>query len=486
MNKSLPQQTGFAALDDDGRREYWAALALRHTAGLGVRGACLLLKHFGSAYEAVTNVPAWPEAGVPAQKAEGYLNNAWRAAARPEWDAAHTLHASIILWTDKRYPPLLRELPDAPALLYAAGDASLLRAPCVAIVGSRDASSAAIDFTAAVAEELSAAGVTVVSGLAYGVDGYAHHAALGGPGRTIAVLPGGVDLPFPSGHRDLYLDVVEHGLAASEMPPGWVPGPGAFPVRNRLISGLCLGVLVAEASRARSGSLITARLAAEQGRSVYAPSPNALRAPCREGTKKLLLEGARPVSGAADILADLLPHLQDSLKPSPAAPTRGRPAEKHSPAPAKHDAPEEIEDASSAQPESPRSPADETPARPKDTVRPQAAVLPAASEKSEPPTPSNDDRASSRAEAAPERKEQRPARKAPEKKPARTAAPLTEEEETILALLQDGPLSQDELLYAAQAQSGSWNSASVSAVLMILEVKKLARRLSDSRYEARA
>ncbi|WP_294484421.1 DNA-processing protein DprA [uncultured Mailhella sp.] len=490
MNESLPQQTGFAALDDDGRREYWAALALRHTAGLGVRGACLLLKHFGSAYEAVTNVPAWPEAGVPAQKAEGYLNNAWRAAARPEWDAAHTLRASIILWTDKRYPPLLRELPDAPALLYAAGDASLLRAPCVAVVGSRDASSAAIDFTAAVAEELSAAGVTVVSGLAYGVDGYAHHAALGGPGRTIAVLPGGVDLPFPSGHRDLYLDVVEHGLAASEMPPGWVPGPGAFPVRNRLISGLCLGVLVAEASRARSGSLITARLAAEQGRNVYAPSPNALRAPCREGTKKLLLDGARPVSGAADILADLLPHLQDSLKHSPAAPTRGRPAEETQPAPAKHDALEEIEEieeASPAQPESLRAPATDTSARPKEEPRPQAAALPAASPESEPPTPSNDDRASSRAEtAAPERKEQRPARKAPAKKPARAAAPLTEEEETILALLQDGPLSQDELLYAAQAQSGSWNSASVSAVLMILEVKKLARRLSDSRYEARA
>ena len=481
MNESLPQQTGLAALNDDGRREYWAALALRRTAGLGVRGACLLLKHFGSAYEAITNVPAWPEAGVPAQKAEGYLNNAWRAAARPEWDAAHTLRASIILWTDKRYPPLLRELPDAPALLYAAGDASLLRAPCVAIVGSRDASSAAIDFTAAVAEELSAAGVTVVSGLAYGVDGYAHHAALGGPGRTIAVLPGGVDLPFPSGHRDLYLDVVEQGLAASEMPPGWVPGPGAFPVRNRLISGLCLGVLVAEASRARSGSLITARLAAEQGRSVYAPSPNALRAPCREGTKKLLLEGARPVSGAADILADLLPHLQDSLKHSPAAPKRGRSAEKHSPAPAKHAAPEKIEDASPAQPESPRAPATDTSARPKEEPRPQTAA------ESEPPTPSNADCASSRAEtAAPERKEQLPAREAPAKKPARAAAPLTEEEETILALLQNGPLSQDELLYAAQAQSDSWNSASVSAVLMILEVKKLARRLSDSRYEARA
>ena len=170
MNASLPQQTGLAALDDDGRREYWAALALRHTAGLGVRGACLLLRHFGSAYEAVTNVPAWPEAGVPAQKAEGYLNNAWRAAARPEWDAAHTLRASIILWTDKRYPPLLRELPDAPALLYAAGDASLLRAPCVAIVGSRAASAATTDSPAAVAEELSGLSATELADVVDGLE----------------------------------------------------------------------------------------------------------------------------------------------------------------------------------------------------------------------------------------------------------------------------------------------------------------------------
>ena len=95
--------TGLAALNDDERKEYWAALALRHTAGLGARGACLLLRHFGSAYEAVMHTPAWPEAGVPSQKAEGYLNNAWRAKAGPEWEASHSLRASIILWTDKRY-----------------------------------------------------------------------------------------------------------------------------------------------------------------------------------------------------------------------------------------------------------------------------------------------------------------------------------------------------------------------------------------------
>lgn len=470
MDNSAPLNEGLASLDDDGRREYWATLALRHTAGLGVRGACLLLKHFGSAYEAVTNVPAWPEAGVPAQKAEGYLNNSWRSAARPEWSAAHSLHASIILWTDKRYPPQLRELPDAPALLYAAGDVSLLGAPCVAVVGSRDASSAALDFTAAVSEDLSAAGVTVVSGLAFGVDGYAHHAALSGPGRTIAVLPGGVDLPFPSGHRDLYLDIAERGLLISEMPPGRTPGPGAFPVRNRLISGLCLGILVAEASRARSGSLITARLAAEQGRNVYVPSPNAVRTPCREGTKKLLLEGARPISGAADILADLMPHLQDSLKQ---AGTGSKPKPHTASAAASAPGnPASVPSASSVS-----APAD----------RSSVAARKSATKKAEHPSvePSGPVVRPVEMKASAPSSVEKTANPKPVL-PPRAVVPLTEEEETILALLRKGPLSPDELLYAAQKQSGSWTSASVSAVLMILEVKKLARRLSDSRYEARA
>lgn len=457
--------TGLAALNDDERKEYWAALALRHTAGLGARGACLLLRHFGSAYEAVMHTPAWPEAGVPSQKAEGYLNNAWRAKAGPEWEASHSLRASIILWTDKRYPPLLKELPDAPALLYALGDTSLLGAPCVAVVGSRDSSGAALDFTAAVAEEFSAAGITVVSGMAFGADGCAHHAALKGPGRTIAVMPGGVDMPFPAGHRNLYLDVAKHGLIVSEMPPGRVPGPGAFPVRNRLISGLSLGVLVTEAGHARSGSLITARLAAEQGRNVYAPSPDALRAPCREGTKKLLMDGAKPVFGAGDILADLLPHLKDSLKqerPSPVFLSAG-PAERPCPA---------------------DSPAPEKPAAPMTTS--ESARI----SDSTFPAPSDAGRRKNISETTSERhapaEVPSSAGKAKNKKrPAAAAPPLTEEEETILALLQNGPLSQDELLYAAQEQSSTWTSASVSAVLMILEVKKLARRLTDSRYEAR-
>lgn len=440
--------TGLAALDEDGRREYWAALALRNITGLGARGACLLLTHFGSAYDAVMNVPSWPEAGVPVQKAEGYLNNAWRLRARPEWEASRTLAAAIILWNDARYPALLKELPDAPALLYAMGDTSLLASPCVAVVGSRRSSGAALDFTSSVAETLSAAGVTVVSGLAFGADGCAHRAALNGPGRTIAVMPGGVDRPFPARHTDLYRRIAQDGLVISEMPPGSVPGPGAFPVRNRLISGLSLGVLVAEAEDTRSGSLITARLAAEQGRNVYVPSPNAIRASYREGTKKLLLDGARPVFSAGDILADLFPHLKDSLAPSTEMNGEKTPV------------PAEVQNAPSPSASCPRS-----------------------GEKRR--TPSED-----RARASVPSRPSVP-RATSQKTPAEHTSPggmppLTEEEETLLLLLKTkGPLSPDELLYAAQDVSDTWTCASVNAVLMILEVKKLARRLSDARYEAR-
>lgn len=465
--------TALAALDDDGRREYWAALALRHTAGLGARGACLLLTHFGSAYEAVMNVPQWPEAGVPIQKAEGYLNNAWRTKARPEWEASRHLQASVILWTDKRYPPLLKELPDAPVLLYALGDTSLLRSPCVAVVGSRNSSEAALNFTSAVAEELSEAGVTVVSGLAFGVDGYAHYAALAGPGRTIAVLPGGVDRAFPAGHRELYRSIAARGLLISEMPPGWVPGPGAFPVRNRIISGLSLGVLITEASHARSGSIITAHLAAEQGRNVYVASPDAMRSSCREGTKKLLLEGARPVFRAADILADLLPHLKLSAGQSASAKSES------SPLPPAHEKPSE--------PFLREHPCVPQQKKTADACSPkphEASPVPAADEISftdkylsdSSPASANSTAAPAFPSPAPQKKN-RPA-------PA-SVSPLTEEEETILSLLKNGPLSQDELLYAAQKESPSWTSASVSAVLMILEVKRLARRLTDTRYEAK-
>ena len=428
------------ALDEDARREYWAALALRHVRGLGVRSACLLLKHFGSAYEAVMNVQKWPEADVPAHRAERWLDNSWRVGARPEWEASRTLQASVILWTDPRYPSLLRELPDAPALLYARGDLTLLSSPSVAVVGSRSCFGDALDLTSRMAAELSGAGIAVVSGLAFGADGYAHRAALSGPGRTIAVMPGGVDVPFPAGHGELYQQIAGQGLVISEMPPGKRPGPGAFPVRNRLMSGLCLGVLVTEAASLRSGSLITARLAAEQGRNVYVLSPDLFRHPCREGTKKLLMDGARPVFRSSDILADLFPHLKDSLTETP--------KKKHTTIRTAHDDSMPVPSGSGS-----ALPAEQTAEA---ENRPPAHTVFSAQEK---PFPA--------------------------KKPSvHDTPPLTEEEETILSLLRRGPVSQDELLHAALEESPVWNSASVSAVLMILEVKKLAHRRRDSRYEA--
>ncbi|HJD97664.1 DNA-processing protein DprA [Mailhella massiliensis] len=430
MTATSALPSGLAALDDDGRREYWAALALRCTPGLGSRGACLLLRHFGSAYAAITSLSRWPEAGVPSHKAEELARNTWRARARPEWEASRRLDAAIILWTDPRYPALLKELPDAPALFYAKGELSLLAGPCVAVVGSRESSAAALDMASAMAGELSRAGVTVVSGLAFGVDGRAHRAALTGPGRTIAVMPGGVDRIFPARHRELYQRMAEHGLIVSEMPPGTTPGPGAFPVRNRIISGLSLGLLMVEAVHAGSGSLITARLAAEQGRNVYVPSPDICRGPYREGTKKLLLEGARPVFRASDILADLFPHLKSALDTE------------DSQSPLSHTRPAQAQESSGGK----TAPAlqDTSPIR---STMPGKAPLP--KEKS-------------------------------------SAQDMTEEEAYLLSLLREKPLLQDELLHAAQDGGREWTSASVSAALMILEVKHLARRLSDGRYEANA
>ena len=434
MTATSAPPSGLAALDDDGRREYWAALALRCTPGLGSRGACLLLRHFGSAYAAITSLSRWPEAGVPSHKAEELARNTWRARARPEWEASRRLDAAIILWTDPRYPALLKELPDAPALFYAKGELSLLAGPCVAVVGSRESSAAALDMASAMAGELSRAGVTVVSGLAFGVDGRAHRAALTGPGRTIAVMPGGVDRIFPARHRELYQRMAEHGLIVSEMPPGTTPGPGAFPVRNRIISGLSLGLLMVEAVHAGSGSLITARLAAEQGRNVYVPSPDICRGPYREGTKKLLLEGARPVFRATDILADLFPHLKNALGPE----------DRQSPLP--HTRPSDQAQESSG---SKAVSALQDVSSERNTVCAMPGHSPLLREK-------------------------------------KNAQDMTEEEEYLLSFLREKPLLQDELLHAAQDGGREWTSASVSAALMIMEVKHLARRLSDGRYEANA
>lgn len=426
--------TALAMLSEESRREYWSALALRHTEGLGSLSVCALLSYFGSAWEAVQNPYDWDEAGVSGTKVHTFLSEAWRKTARPEWDAARTFHGQIILWTDERYPQCLKELPDAPPLLYTIGDTSLLNAPCVALVGSRNASQAAMDFASSMAESLSLAGVTVVSGMAFGIDGRAQRSALRGPGRTIAVLAGGADVPYPAHHTELWRKIAAHGLIVSEAAPGATAHTKAFPRRNRIVSGLSLGVLVAEASSEKSGSLITARLAVEQGRAVYVPAPDALHGPYAEGTKKLLMEGARPVWQSGDILADLFPHLRHALDvmPKTSLPQQNIPKEAQT----------------GVQPEHQFSVTPSAPSLPS-TAAPSVSV-----------------------ECVPELL-------------SRPVSSLSPDEEYLLSLLTDAPLSPDELLTAAQEHDGTWTAPRLLSTLMVMEVRKYVRRLSDSRYEVR-
>ena len=217
---------------------------------------------------------------------------------------------------DEEYPAALREISDPPFVVHAVGHVERLRLPAVAIVGSRDASRYGVDVARRMAGELSAAGVTVVSGFARGVDAAAHEAALEGPGGTIAVLGCGVDVDYPREHRRLKERLAADHLLLSEWPAGTEPKPQNFPIRNRIIAGLSAGVVVVEASR-RSGSLITARLANDFGRDVFAV-PGSVFSPTSVGCHELLRDGAILCRGAEDVLAELFPSVGAPRRPSAA------------------------------------------------------------------------------------------------------------------------------------------------------------------------
>ena len=463
---------GLDALDDKGRREYWATLALRCTRGLGTHSVCALLKHYGSAYTAYNSRSAWKDAGVNIQKNLTESDDAWRARAKPEWEAARTLRASIILWTDPRYPKQLRELSDAPALLYAAGNIDLLNAPLVAVVGSRECSPAAADMASSIAKGLSDMGVTIVSGMALGIDSNAHAAAMRGVGKTIAVLGTGVDTIYPACNAGLYRKIASQGLIISELPPKTPAKPGAFPMRNRIVSGLCLGVFVAEAASPKSGSLITARHAAENGRTVYVPAPDALRGTYREGTKLLLMEGAHAVHKAEHIIADLFPQLAPHALPPYPKPLKNAREDTASQKPA------ELQDTAKNDAASLDDPSMS------DTALLQPDMQPSGIEEGK--------NAEAYASMSVKNAQESPIRRYPLKekpllaRPKAALTPQTDEEDAVLKILARDPILADDLLYALREENPSmkWSAASISAVLMVLEVKGLARRRADSRYEA--
>lgn len=209
----------------------------------------------------------------------------------------------VVPLTDPAYPEPLAALVDAPPVLLVRGKVPVLRAPAIAIVGARAATRSARETARSLARELAFAGLTIVSGLARGIDAEAHRGALEAKGRTIGVLACGLDQVYPPEHRSLAKEMAKDGAVISEMSIGIPPRPAHFPLRNRIISGLSLGVIVVEARR-RSGSLITVRHALAQGREVFVV-PGSIDGPFAEGTNQLLRDGARPICSARDVIEDL-------------------------------------------------------------------------------------------------------------------------------------------------------------------------------------
>jgi DNA processing protein len=252
-----------------------------------------------------------------AERARAVLRSAEDVAAERRAGQLERAGMRVVTAFDAEYPPLLAEISDPPFLLYASGNLERLRLPAVGVVGSRAATRYGRDVAARLSRELSLAGVTVVSGFARGVDEAAHQAAVGSPGGTIAVLGCGLDVEYPREHAALKEAMRARDLLASEFPPGTEPMPRNFPVRNRIIAGLCSGVVIVEASR-RSGSLITARLSNEFGRDVFAV-PGSVFSQTSIGTHELLRDGAILCRGAEDVLAELFPAIGTGTDPVGAA-----------------------------------------------------------------------------------------------------------------------------------------------------------------------
>ncbi len=286
---------------------YW--LALRRVHGAGPRTCRLLLERFGSA-EQIFKAPEVEiaAAGVPRQLARAIARFADFAPLEKELCELPRLGARLVRWTDADYPSNLKHIADPPPYLFIRGALSADDRAAVAVVGARAASEAGLRMAERLGLELAAHGIVVVSGLARGIDGAAHRGALQAGGRTIAVLGCGIDVAYPPEHRQLAETIVEkRGALLSELPLGTAPMPENFPSRNRILSGLALGVVIVEAAE-KSGSLITSRLALEQDRQVFAVPGSPLSGKSR-GSNSLIREGAKLVECVEDVIADLAPQL---------------------------------------------------------------------------------------------------------------------------------------------------------------------------------
>lgn len=286
----------------DEQRIDW--LRLIRSDNVGPRTFRDLINHFGGARAALDALPRLARRGGAAG-----TRIFSQEEAEAELKAARARGISLIALGEPDYPPRLQAIDDPPPLLAVQGQLDQLARPLVAIVGSRNASAVGIKFADRLARDIGAAGYGIVSGLARGIDAAAHRASLAT--GTVAVLAGGHERIYPPDHVDLLQQILPQGAAVSEMPINWEPRARDFPRRNRLISGLALGVVIVEAAR-RSGSLITARMAGEQGREVFAV-PGSPLDPRSEGTNGLLKQGAILTTEAADVLTALEPILGRSV-----------------------------------------------------------------------------------------------------------------------------------------------------------------------------
>lgn len=290
------QTSTIVRLSDDQRIDW---LRLIRSDNVGPRTFRSLINHFGSARTALDRLPDLARRGGAARP--GRICS-FDDAAR-ELSASRKIGITLVAPGEPGYPPRLAAIEDAPPLLGVRGNAAAMARPMIAIVGSRNASGAGLKFAQVLARDLADAGFVIASGLARGIDRAAHRASL--ESGTLAALAGGHDRIYPPEHCELLTDILQSGAAISEMPLGHAPRGRDFPRRNRLISGVALGVVVVEAAH-RSGSLITARVAAEQGREVFAV-PGSPLDPRAAGTNSLIKQGATLVTEAADIVNAVRP-----------------------------------------------------------------------------------------------------------------------------------------------------------------------------------
>jgi DNA processing protein len=282
---------------------YW--LALNRISGLGKVGYVRLLERFGTAEQVF-------RAGLQdLQTVEGIRENAARAITKfkraekieRELDELEKADIGVLTYNDPQYPLLLSKIHDPPPLLYYKGNPSERDGQCLALVGSRLGTPYGINTTERLAWGVSQHGLTVVSGMARGIDTAAHQGALMAQGRTVAVLGSGLDIIYPPENEKLFQRIVEQGMVCSEFPLGTLPERQNFPIRNRIISGMSLGVVIVEATQ-HSGSLITARLALDQGREVFAV-PGSVDSFKSSGTNSLIKQGAKLVEHVQDILSEI-------------------------------------------------------------------------------------------------------------------------------------------------------------------------------------